>query len=49
MPNKNDYDTIIHHDRKPTIINNEKYNEMCEKNEKIYLENLLSSFIWTKV
>jgi len=36
------YDTIIQYDRKPTIINNENYNEMCEKNEKTYKENFIN-------
>ena len=42
IPNDEEYNTIIQHDRKPTIINNEKYNEMCEKNEKIYQENFIN-------
>jgi hypothetical protein len=41
IPNHDLYNTIIHHERTPTIINNDKYNEMCEKNEKKYLENLI--------
>ena len=36
------YDTIIQHDKKPTIINNVKYNEMCENNEKKYKENFIN-------
>lgn len=43
IPNDIVYDTIIQYDnRKPKIKNNVKYNEMCEKNEKIYLENLIN-------
>ena len=42
IPNDDVYDSIIQHDRKPTIVNTEKYNEMCEKNEKIYKENLIN-------
>jgi hypothetical protein len=43
IPNDGVYNTIIkHNERKPTIINNEKYNEMCEKNEKIYQENFIN-------
>lgn len=41
IPNDDVYDNIIRHDKKPTIYNIEKYNEMCEKNEKIYIENLI--------
>ena len=37
------YDNIIkHNNRKPIIVNNEKYNEMCEKNEKIYKETIIN-------
>ena len=43
IPNDEEYNTIIQHDRKPTIINNEKYNEMCHENEKIYLVNFINS------
>ena len=43
IPNDDLYNNIIQHHKKPTIINNEKYNEMCEKNEKIYLENITNS------
>ena len=43
IPNDEEYNTIIQHDRKPTIINNEKYNEMCHENEKIYLLNFINS------
>ena len=39
IPNNDDYDIIIKHDRKPIIKNNVKYNEMCEKNEYIYKLN----------
>ena len=42
IPNDEEYDNIIKHNRKPTIINNVKYNEMCEKNEKIYKENIIN-------
>ena len=42
IPSDDEYNTIINHDnRKPIIKNNEKYNEMCEKNEKIYQKNLI--------
>ena len=42
IPNDDVYDNIIQHDKKPTIKNNEKYNEMCEKNEKTYKENFIN-------
>ena len=43
IPNEDLYNNIIkHNDRKPLIINNEKYNEMCEKNEKIYQVNFIN-------
>jgi hypothetical protein len=42
IPNDDVYNTIINHDNKtPKIINTEKYNEMCEKNEHIYLQNFV--------
>ena len=32
-----EYDNIIyHHEKKPKIINNDLYNKLCDKNEKIY-------------
>jgi hypothetical protein len=42
IPNDQEYDNIIKFNRKPTIENNAKYTEMCEKNEKIYKENLIN-------
>ena len=43
-PNDDEYNKIIHHrDKKPIIKNNEKYNEMCEKNETIYQQNFIDS------
>ena len=41
IPNDDVYNTIINHDKTPKIINTEKYNEMCEKNEHIYLQNFV--------
>jgi hypothetical protein len=42
IPNDEVYNTIINHDNKtPKIINTEKYNEMCEKNEQIYKQNFV--------
>ena len=44
IPSNNVYDNIVNHkNRKPLIIDNEKYNEMCDKNEEIYLQNLIDS------
>jgi hypothetical protein len=42
IPNDEVYDNIIQYDRKPIIVNNVKYNEMCENNEKKYKENFIS-------
>lgn len=42
IPNDEVYDNIIQHDRKPTIVNNVKYNKMCEKNEIKYKENFIN-------
>jgi len=39
IPSNDEYNTIIHHDTKPTIINNEFYNNMCNKNEETYKVN----------
>ena len=41
IPDNTCYDLIINHDKKPHIINNDKYNEMCSYNENIYLDNFL--------
>lgn len=42
IPNDTSYENIIEHHKKPFIKNINKYNEMCEKNEKIYLENFIT-------
>ena len=42
IPNYEVYESIIQHDRKPTIVNNVKYNELCKKNEKKYKENFIN-------
>ena len=42
IPKDCSYDNIIRHEKKPTIINNEKYKEMCEKNEKLYIDNFIT-------
>ena len=37
IPNDNDYDIVITHDyRVHYISDNDKYDEICSKNEKIY-------------
>lgn len=42
IPNDNIYDKIINHEKKkPKIINNKKYNEMCKNNENTYKENFI--------
>ena len=42
IPSNKDYDAIMNHDKKRIFIKNiKKYNEMCEKNEKKYLDNFL--------
>ena len=43
IPSDNVYDNIIDYERKPKIKNNDKYNEMCEKNEKLYQINFINS------
>ena len=41
-PDDDTYNTIINHDERiPTIINNEKYNEMCDKNEALYKQHFI--------
>ena len=42
IPDNETYNNIINHDApKPKIINNIEYNNMCEKNELIYLDNFI--------
>ena len=44
IPSDEQYNSIIEHSegrKAPKIIDNEKYNDMCEKNEKIYMDNLI--------
>jgi hypothetical protein len=44
IPLNVDYNNIVaHENRKPIITDNEKYNEMCDKNEEIYFQNLIES------
>ena len=43
IPSIKEYDSIIRHNTGDNqIININNYNKMCEKNEKIYLENFLN-------
>tara|TARA_B100000073_G_C23716049_1_gene565965 strand:+ start:194 stop:2041 length:1848 start_codon:yes stop_codon:yes gene_type:complete len=41
IPTKEQYAGIIRHENKPIIIDNNLYNEMCEKNERIYADCIL--------
>ena len=43
IPTETMYDSIINHTQntKPSIINNENYNKMCDKNEKEYVDNFI--------
>ena len=43
IPNDNDYNIVItHEDRVPYISDNDKYDEICNKNEKIYRKNFIN-------
>ena len=41
IPKTNIYDKIITHKKKPSIINNDLYNHMCNVNEEIYKQNFI--------
>jgi len=41
IPGSEVYDKIVSHERKPTIINNELYNNMCNENEEKYKQNFI--------
>lgn len=42
IPNSEKYNTIIsHNDKTPKVIDNDKYNELCENNEMNYLNNFI--------
>lgn len=41
IPGFDVYDKIVSHERKPTIINNELYNNMCNENEEKYKQNFI--------
>jgi hypothetical protein len=41
IPKNNVYDNIVSHNKKPTIISNELYNNMCRENEEKYKQNFI--------
>lgn len=41
IPKTNIYDKIITHKKKPSIINNDLYNHMCNVNEETYKQNFI--------
>ena len=41
IPSCEEYDDVVEHINKPIIKNNELYNKMCEKNEKIYIDCMI--------
>lgn len=41
IPKHTEYDRIVTHVKKPKIINNELYNNMCSKNEEIYKQHFI--------
>ena len=41
IPNNNVYDNIVSSEKKPRIINNELYNNMCRENEEKYKQNFI--------
>ena len=41
IPERNIYNNIISHGKKPMIKSNESYNNMCDKNEYTYAQNLI--------
>ncbi len=41
IPGSDVYDKIVSHERKPTIISNELYNNMCAENEEKYKQNFI--------
>jgi hypothetical protein len=44
IPSSEVYNEIVNHTNKqPQIINSEKYNIFCEKNEKTYIENFIKT------
>ena len=48
IPSDNEYDSIIiQNTGRPFIINNKKYNDLCEKNETLYIDNLIKCLNYT--
>ena len=41
IPEINEYDFIVSHEKKPIIISNDLYDKMCKENEKKYQQNLI--------
>ena len=41
IPNDSKYDNIVKFETKPIIVDNELYNELCDKNEKVYTECMI--------
>jgi hypothetical protein len=41
IPRFEEYDKIISHLKKPTIINNDLFNNMCKENEEKYIQNFI--------
>ena len=43
VPSYDEYNSVIRQEtrERPFIKDNNKYNEICEKNEKIYIENII--------
>jgi hypothetical protein len=48
IPRNNVYDKIVSHDKKPTIINIELYNNMCKENEEKYKQNFIGCLFNSK-
>ena len=48
IPIINVYDNIISHEKKPIIINNELYNNMCKENEEKYKQNFIGCLFNSK-
>ena len=43
IPDKDTYNSIVHHEqRPPNIINNKEYDDLCIKNENIYIDNFIN-------
>lgn len=42
IPDIDTYNIIVNHDKKPKIIDANKYNQLCDKNERIYIDTFIS-------